>query len=320
MEGTTAPETESSTTMSLATIESAHGLTREQIQLIKDTIARGCTDEELQHFILVCNRLRLDPFSKQIYLIKRWDKKANRHVASVQVSIDGFRAVAARSREYRGQTMRSWCGWDGVWHDVWLGEDAPVAARVGVWREGFKEPLVCTALYKSYAQDTNLWRTMGEVMLLKCAEALALRAAFPDELGGVYTTDEMDQAGGNPLPAPKQPESFPLASLPAAEAQQRPQEAEYEPPASERRPAQVLPFRAAQEAPDGLSAEVLGNWGPKLRQCQSRDQLVSWMRQVIGCGFEPQTKRQLFDLWSRQVRACLRGEDPNVLLAEAKRS
>lgn len=335
MEGTTAPETESST-MSLATIESAHGLTREQIQLIKDTIAAGATDEELRHFVAVCNRLNLDPFAKQIYLVRRYEKEAGREIAKPQVGIDGFRVVAERTGQYRGQTPPQWCGRDEVWRDVWLSDEPPAAARVGVHRTGFAEPLFRTARYGAYVQTyfnkehrqhvpTRMWLTMPDVMLAKCAESLALRAAFPNHLSGVYTTEEMGQASNAPQPT----ESFPLASLPAPEAQQRPQEAVYEPPASERRPAVVVPFRAAQQAPRDVSGAsepdpvvrtALQLFGPKLRTRMSRDELVGWMRQVIAHDFEPVAKRALFGMWSQHVRACLRGEDPNVLLAEAKRS
>ena len=119
---------------------------------------------------------------------------------SIQVSIDGFRLVAQRSAEYAGQDGPYWCGKDGVWHDIWTADEAPFAARVGVFRRGFTGALYAVARFDAYAQRTKegnlnaMWSRMGDLMIAKCAEALALRRAFPAELSGVYTSDEMGQA------------------------------------------------------------------------------------------------------------------------------
>lgn len=182
-----------------------------QIELLKDTICKGADDNEMALFVEVCERTGLNPFARQIFAVKRWDSRLKREVMQTQVSIDGARLTAQRSGRYAGQTPIYWCGTDKVWTDVWLEDENPAAAKVGVYMTGAPEPLWAVATWKQYVQTTkdgranSMWAKFGPLMIGKCAEMLALRKAFPMELSGLYSPEEMGQAEvvAAPAPAPK---------------------------------------------------------------------------------------------------------------------
>jgi phage recombination protein Bet len=165
-------------------------------------IDQDVTEPELAAFLHECQRRKLDPFSRQIYLIGRYDRNKGRKVYSSQTSIDGFRLIARRAADRSGIDYSYedtiWFDDKGGRHEVWLSPGTPAAAKVVVIRNGQRFDAV--ARYGAYVQTNRdgepqgLWRSMADVLIAKCAEGLALRKAFPEDLGGIYTEEEMAQA------------------------------------------------------------------------------------------------------------------------------
>lgn len=162
---------------------------------------------DLVAFLHQCQKSGLDPFTREVYLIGYKDSsQPSGKKWSTQTGIDGYRHIAERTGEFLGSVGPWWCGPDGQWVDVWLSEEPPAAAKFGVLRAGHPEPFTAVAPYREFAvlkdvwennrktgrQEPNaMWKKMPAHMLAKCAEALAIRRAFPRQTAGIYTTDEM---------------------------------------------------------------------------------------------------------------------------------
>lgn len=167
----------------------AMGFDNAQINLLKTTICKGSTDDELKFFIYACQRTGLDPFARQIYSVPRGGQRV------IQTSVDGFRVIADRTGHYSpGREPTFVHDKDG--NLISATAYVKKQTRDGTWHE-----IAASAMMMEYDGKNNFWKKMPYLMLAKCAECLALRKAFPAEMSGIYGQEEMDQAN----PAPKFP-------------------------------------------------------------------------------------------------------------------
>lgn len=177
-------------------------LTKERVALLTRTIAKGATKDELLMFINVCRGLGLSPFLNHIHMVKRWDTKEGREVASIQVGIDGFRSIAESTGAYAGNTDPEFGEPKDITYKPKQGPEqtisVPSSAKVIVTKivQGSPYKFTATARWDEfYPGDKQgfMWRDKPHVMLGKCAEAQALRKAFPKVLSGVYAPEELER-------------------------------------------------------------------------------------------------------------------------------
>lgn len=163
-------------------------------------------DDDMLLFLYVAKRTGLDPLTKQIYAIYRWNSRMGREAMTIQASIDGMRLVAQRTKGYAGQD-------DVIFDDETKKQPGKASVTVYKQMEGQRVPFTASARWNEYCQTgkdgmpTSMWAKMPFLMLGKCAEALALRKAFPNELSGIYTPEEMAQTN-NPLEGLTAPTRF----------------------------------------------------------------------------------------------------------------
>lgn len=153
--------------------------TPEQKALIINTVAKGATKDEFALFLYRCKHLDLDPLKPgQIYFIKYENSPG-----TIIIGIDGFRSKAGKTKKHTGTNR-------GVIRDE---TGKCVGAYCEVHRSDWAHPAREEVSLAEYNTKRGQWAKMPETMIKKVAEVAALRMAFPDELGGLYSDDEMAQ-------------------------------------------------------------------------------------------------------------------------------
>ncbi|MGZ9829898.1 recombinase RecT [Tsukamurella ocularis] len=210
----------------LAITPNQREFTAEQREHLKQLGINDAPDADLNVFFHYCSNTGLDPFLKQIYMIGRrtktggyrgepekWETKY-----TIQIGIDGFRILGNRIAKAEGlprpvAAPPQYCGYDGVWSDVWLDpSQPPAAAKCSITVGDITHTAVVTFTERAQTRNvqgggtalTGQWVTQPVWMLGKCAEVAAWRKAFPADMGGIYEDAELPEVVDGEVEPPKQ--------------------------------------------------------------------------------------------------------------------
>lgn len=275
---------------SLVLDSAQHAFTPAQVAALTHIGVEGASDGDLQVFHHVCQRTGLDPFARQIYMIGRRSrvKEGGQWVdgpvkQTIQTGIDGFRLIGRRAADAAKHKLSvgapEWAhqetGWQQIWVAAW---GTPVAARVTITRDG--EPFTAIALFDEYKQTksggqlTSMWTQRPAGQLAKCAEALAWRMAFPQDLSGIYSDEEMQQADSAPTVAHVR-ESGGLDAALAADADPAPAEPD---------PDGAVDADVVEDQAESVTAAQLRKIGAAMTKLgiTARDEALGYVHQAIG--------------------------------------
>jgi phage recombination protein Bet len=282
---------------------------------------RDATNADLAVFMHYCQKTGLDPFSRQIYMIMRREKQGDQWVAkqTIQTGIDGFRVIRDRIAARLGVEVwyedTVWYDDDGQPHMVWLSDQPPAACRVVVMKNGRPFPAVLrTAAYAATKDGrfVSQWRTQAEHMIEKCAEAFALRRAFPHDLGGLYIEEEMPQAAEAPAQYQRVTaeevisRGEPAAAEPPADDPQEPAEPKLPKPASEaalKRMSDIIGQLdlGPEEDIAALIGWITGNDGRKIFTTANADNVTSLLRDALKAA-GGDTEKASAEIWAQYRR------------------
>ena len=138
------------------------------------------TDQELGFFLNMCKYQKLNPFLREVYIVKY-----GAYPAAFVVGKETFLRRAKRDESYEG-------------HKVAISDDGK-EAWAEVFVKGLKQPIRCEVELDEYIGTksdgtvNSMWSKKPKTMLKKVALVQALREAFPDALGQLYDEVEIDK-------------------------------------------------------------------------------------------------------------------------------
>lgn len=223
------------------------------VQTIKETVAQYATDAELRMFIEMCKSTGLNPFKKEIWFIKTQDKQGRWHV-HMMTGINGYHRIANDQAEYDGLEA-GFVGADGSYLPLTYPKNDFIGAWAKVYRKDRRVATEGVAMREEYDKGFGNWKTMPRVMLQKCAESVALRKAFPQQLNGLLTQEEM-------------PEDYNVPQPPAE-------------------PITVADVKKAQAARAEQASPATGTIRYQLPFKSDQIDIATWRKKLAASGFKP---------------------------------
>ena len=179
-----------------STLPAVKGWTPQQVEAIRKTVAYGATNEELTMFLYLAHKTGLDPFSNEIWFIQVNGKN------KIMTGRDGYLKIANNHPAFQGMESDAIYELDKFTRES--GQDQSVikhsydslkdrgrllGAYAKVWRSDRKVPSFFLAPMSDYDKKKGCWLQYPHAMIIKVAEAMALKRAFA--ISGLCTQEEL---------------------------------------------------------------------------------------------------------------------------------
>lgn len=176
-----------------------------KVEVIRNTVAKGATNDELEMYLHLAARYDLDPFAKEIWFVKRGSD------ATIMTSRDGYLKIAQKNPDFIGLTsfvVREGDEFsvDASHYDVSHKFGSKRGKILGAWakceRDG-RKPVICFVELEDYYDDKSpVWKKYTSAMIQKVAEVFVLKRQFG--ISGLVTSEEMPESFTQPIHQPAQ--------------------------------------------------------------------------------------------------------------------
>lgn len=275
---------------------------REMIETLKQTVAKGATDAQFKMFVEVCKATGLNPFLKEIWFVPNVGVMAGR---------DGYLRVANDHPMFDGMSTTVERDEKGV----------PIKATCSVWRKDRSHPITCEAFFDEYRKSSQVWQTYRSAMIGKVAEVLALKRSF--SINGVVTEEEIGPQSSTVEQRCSVEEQQEIAGRKIKElSSAQPRPPSEDPTYEQRHTKMILEANAALDAPATetkprgiISYAGLKKWGElkaELRQLSGTDAIYYAALKAKGCDHANQiaNDKDVKEIWKvlSSERTKLKGE------------